>query len=336
MHVEVRQVAREFLRALRAHRSQVAFSRRLGYSSNVAAEWESGRRTPLALTVFKACKRLGHDVSENFQGFVPNAPAVSPRLTDQRLADWLRSIKGQQSIVQLAHGAGLSRYQTSRFLSGACRPRLHELFSLIDASTGRLSDFVFGFVPLEGVPSLAEHHRAVQQSRRLAFEEPWTSAIVSALECVQHVEARRAAQVVSEMLSVELPVVERTMAKLVQVQVIREQDGHYRLGEALVIDTRNMPEGAQALRKHWSEVGASRIARKRPGDLLAYNVFSVSFDDFQEIRHLQLEHYHRIRAIVAKSKPEMVGLLNLQLIGWQGPNPATTAVIPSDTSDLHM
>jgi len=51
------------MRAVRADRSQVAFSRRVGCSSNVAAEWESGRRVPSAATALSCCARVGIDVA---------------------------------------------------------------------------------------------------------------------------------------------------------------------------------------------------------------------------------------------------------------------------------
>jgi transcriptional regulator with XRE-family HTH domain len=51
-------LARQFLRAVRGRRSQVAFARRLGYASNVAAEWESGRREPSAADALSACANV--------------------------------------------------------------------------------------------------------------------------------------------------------------------------------------------------------------------------------------------------------------------------------------
>ncbi len=41
------------VRALRGKRSQLAFSRRLGYSTNVAYAWEAGRRGPSTREAFR-------------------------------------------------------------------------------------------------------------------------------------------------------------------------------------------------------------------------------------------------------------------------------------------
>src|SRR5688500_4718629 len=58
------QLAIQWLRAMRGKRSQRAFSRRLGYRTNIAYRWESGRCWPTAQTVMRAMKKLGWDLSD--------------------------------------------------------------------------------------------------------------------------------------------------------------------------------------------------------------------------------------------------------------------------------
>ncbi|HCH63405.1 MAG TPA: hypothetical protein DFR83_11410, partial [Deltaproteobacteria bacterium] len=68
-------VASEFLVALRGKRSQTAWSRRLGYRSNVAYAWESGRRWPTAAETFRACGRAHIDVEASLVRFYGTRPA---------------------------------------------------------------------------------------------------------------------------------------------------------------------------------------------------------------------------------------------------------------------
>lgn len=56
------ELASDFLRALRGKRSQLAFSRRLGYRSNVVARWENHRCWPTAAGTLYAASRTGIDV----------------------------------------------------------------------------------------------------------------------------------------------------------------------------------------------------------------------------------------------------------------------------------
>ena len=58
-----RRATRELLRALRGHRSQVAFARWLGFRSNVPAAWEGGHRCPDAVELFRVCARVKVDAA---------------------------------------------------------------------------------------------------------------------------------------------------------------------------------------------------------------------------------------------------------------------------------
>src|SRR5262245_36209131 len=122
-------VARQFLRALRGRRSQVAFSRRLGFASNVAAEWEPGRRVPPALTAFRACQVVGIDVLARLRAFRASTGASLRKLDGAGLAAWLRAQQGKQAVAAIAERSGLSRHQVSRFLSGSAAPRLHHFLA---------------------------------------------------------------------------------------------------------------------------------------------------------------------------------------------------------------
>jgi hypothetical protein len=62
VELDFEALARQFLRALRGNRSQVAFSRRLRYRSNIAYLWESGRNMPTAAVALAAAARTGIDV----------------------------------------------------------------------------------------------------------------------------------------------------------------------------------------------------------------------------------------------------------------------------------
>src|SRR5688572_10943441 len=93
------RLAQQFLRAVRGQRSQAAFSRRLGFASRVAAEWESGRRVPSAKTALIACARTGIDVSAAFGRFnEATAELIEVRgagrraaIDAQGIAAWLRA-----------------------------------------------------------------------------------------------------------------------------------------------------------------------------------------------------------------------------------------------------
>lgn len=314
MMVEFETVSRQFLRALRGKRSQVAFSRRLGFASNVAAEWESGRRIPKVGTVFEACQRVQVDVLHALHQFWPPAAPKLLAFDDASLAAWLEAQRGKESINVVARRAGLSRQQVSRVLMGQTEPRLHQFFALVHAFTGRLSDLVAACVDIEAVPSLSAYHLRTESSRRLAFDEPWSSAILSAIECLPLLAHRELVAALSNTFDLQTSEVEQCLRHLVRAGVVSRVKERYVLAEPLVIDTGFATEASKKLRVHWAAVGADRAKSPRNSDLFGYNVFSVSKRDLQRIAELHRQHFQRVRAIIAESKPETVAVMNLQLL----------------------
>jgi hypothetical protein len=217
----------------------------------------------------------------------------------------------------------LSRHQTARFFSGYCEPRLHEFFALIDATTGRLSDLIALLIDIERIPVLASYHAQVAASRRLAVDEPWSSAVLSAVECLGHLKCAAVAKTIAYAFELDVERVTDCLRRLEEGGVIARVRGKYRSAAPLVVDTGAIADGARRLRQHWSHVAHHRLEQLKPNDVFSYNVFSCSKADLALIGRLQREHFQRVRAIIAKSSTETVALLNMQLMQWQldGPKP---------------
>jgi transcriptional regulator with XRE-family HTH domain len=312
----MREAASQFLRAIRGKRSQVAFARRLGYRANPITDWENGRRYPTAAEAMRACERVGIDVSAAFARFHP-APPPPPRSGTTGLCDWLVSARGSAPIGALAERCGRSRFAIARWLSGEAQPRLPDFFALIDAITGRLPDLVAELVEIEQVPALLSRHRAASAARRLAFEEPWTEAVLRCMETAAYQALpRHEPGWIAGQLGIAVEHEQRCVAKLVAADILRRDAGRYRVAGELTVDTRADPQAVRQLMAHWSEVALNRFGSRRDTDLFAYNVLSVSRADLRRIRELLRSTYREIRSIVAASQPcETAALINLQLVG---------------------
>lgn len=311
-------VARQLLRAVRGKRSQEAFSRRLGYSSNPVADWEAGRRFPTAAELLRACRLAGIDVAAAIARFTPAEAAEIGEATDDDVAAWLRALRGNTALKDLAARTGESRYAISRWLEGRTRPRLPEFLALLDALTDRLSDFVAELVPIEEVPTLLPVHRQRHASRRLAFDEPWVAAILVLLETADYQSlSRHVPGWLSSRLEIAREVEERCLDRLVQAG-IAVQDGErpYRIAEPLTIDARAEPEGMKRLKAHWAALGHRRATAPHDGDLVSYNVIAVSRSDLERIREAHVRYFLEVRSIVAASRPEVAALVNVQLLTW--------------------
>jgi len=314
--------ASQLLRAMRGKRSQVAFARRLGYRANPITDWENGRRYPTAAETMRAGERAGIDVDVAFRRFHP-APAPNPATDAQALAAWLSHLRGSTPVAQLANRIQRSRFSVSRWLSGQAQPRLPDFMRMVDALTGRVPDLVAELVPIEAVPDLLARHRTAAAARRLAFEAPWTEAVLRLLETDDYRRAPHADAWLAARLAIPETLVASTIAQLATADIIVRAGDHYRVAGALTVDTRTDPQAMRSLMTHWSQVALARYGDRPDDDLFAYNVMSVSHTDLARIRELLRTTFREIRTIVANSEPaETAALLNLQLIGWTAPEDA--------------
>lgn len=315
-------LARQFLRAVRGRRSQVAFARRLGYASNVAAEWESGRREPSATDALGACAGVGIDVVTAFAQFNAATSHLIPvqgkgrhaRVEGADVASWLRAHRARSRATEVAQRTGLSASKLSRIYSGKSGVSLSDFFAIVQATTGRVTDLIAALVDVSLVPEAAGIHARVQASRELAFAEPWTSAVIAVLDTQAHrTSSLTSLGFVARHLGIEQVLASRCLHRLATAGLIRKRRGKYHVVQALTVDTRD-PARAASLRQHWARASVERLQSPGSRDVFAYNVFSVSRADFERIRELQKQYFREARAIVAGSTvPEVAGLLTLHL-----------------------
>ncbi|MBX2796975.1 MAG: DUF4423 domain-containing protein [Myxococcales bacterium] len=309
-------VARQLVRAIRGKRSQEAFSRRLGYSSNPVADWEAGRRFPTAAETFRACTLAGVDVSAAVHRFSPEEASALGDLSDDDVAGWLAALRGNTPLKEVAERVGASRYAVARWISGTTRPRLPDFLRLVEALTSRLSDLVAELVAIEEVPAMLDAHRQRHASRRVAFDEPWVAAVMCVLETsdYQALGLHRKGWI-AKRLGIALEVEQRCLQRLEEAGLIsKPRRGVYATREPLTVDAGADPEGTQRLKAHWAARGSERAIAPREGDMVSYNVVAVSRADLERIREAHVRYFMEVRSIVAESEPEVAALVNIQLL----------------------
>jgi transcriptional regulator with XRE-family HTH domain len=313
-----RLAASQVLRAVRGRRSQTALSRRLGYSSNVACDWEAGRRLPTATETLRACQRVGIDVPRAFAAFQPAcAAALGPR-PPFRVDAWLGELAGSLTARELSARSGVPRLTIARWLKGKTRPRLHDFLALVEAITGRASDLVDALVSIEAVTELHAVHAQRAAAKRLAFDDPWSAAVMRVLETRGYRE-RGAHQpgYIAGRLALESAQEEATLARLQAAGLVRVEAGRFAIGEPLTVDTQASADDVRKVRSHWTEVCLHRVQAPRPEDWLGFNLIATTAADLERIRDVLRRAYREIRAIAASSQPaDSVALLNLHVVTW--------------------
>jgi transcriptional regulator with XRE-family HTH domain len=312
------RLASELLRALRGKRSQTAFGRRLGYRANVAYSWESGRRFPFASTLFRGAS-LNKISFDGFAAFARTSELRSARIWDAGdTSRFLRGVSGNARLASMARCADVDRTTIARWLRGSAEPRVPQILAFVDRMTHRLVEFVGLFVEPESLPTLRELARELAAQRRVAYDLPWSHAVLRALE----LESYRAAtihdpRIIANAISTSVEDVESHLGALSRAGLVRRQRKKWQPNRVLTVDTRADPEGDLLLKEHWAEVGLDRLRRRanRSEAFHSYNLFAVSNADFARLRELHLEYYERVRSVVAESHvAERVVLLNQQLI----------------------
>jgi transcriptional regulator with XRE-family HTH domain len=311
------QLASEFIRALRGKRSQPAFCRRLGYKSNVAYTWESGRGFPTAARALWAAEKVGVPVRAAYEEFYRRVPpwlAEADPATPEGVARFLSELKGRTSIVELATYTGKSRFAIARWLKGETEPKLPEFFELIECSSLRLVDFLEQLVDPKKMPSLRERWESIQVARRVAYDAPWTQAVLRALELDAYKALpRHEPGWLASKIGIDAGTEAECLALLVQTGQVRLEDGRYALGNVAALDTRKNPVAAAKLRTWWGHQALERFALGSRG--MMYNLMSVSAADLERLRELQKAYFNEIRTIVAQSQPiERVALATVQLL----------------------
>lgn len=316
------QLARELIRTLRGDRSQVQLSRRLGYRTNVAYSWESGRRYPTASGFFTLLRRTGVDLPATLAPFYRRRPAWLDEepASERWVQAFLEDLRGHTTLQQLAAHTGISRHALSRWCRGRAQPRLPELLRFIDGTSDRLLRFLERFVDPATLPSVRERWEHHQRAHALAWADPWSQVVLLALELPSYrATPEHSDRWLAATLGLDVSVVTSCVSRLSETGQIVRRRAHYQPAEVLSINLRGPRTGA-SLKQHWAQVAAERVDTEQA--MVSYNLFTISDEDLQTLREMQRAHYRAVRALVAASKrPERLILLNLQTVPLDRPPP---------------
>lgn len=272
-------------------------------SAATVAAWENGRRFPATSEWFRVAAAIGRPVD-------PALASLHPEPLGGDLPAWLRAVHGDGTRRDLADHTGCSVHQVGRWLTGRAEPRAHQFLALVDAMTGRVDDLIAAWVDIARVPSLRRRWRQRDRARRLAWEQPWSEAVLQVLLA----GAPSLEQVASRVGIAEDQALD-TLEALREAGVIRSARGWYAPLPARTVDTGVEPERVLALKRHWATVAAARTAQ---ADLCAYNVFSCTEEDMAIVREEVLAAFRRARARIASSpKSETAALLLIQLVPFE-------------------
>jgi CRP-like cAMP-binding protein len=286
----------------------------MGYRGNPITNWERANRFPTVQETLRLAALQKHDVLEAFRSFSPALP-IRREGAGYALTAWLNALRGKTPIKELAERSGHSRFSVMRWLNGQAEPRLPDFFRLLDAISGRLPEWVAAFVPIEEVPSLALRYRQLHAARNVAFDAPWSEAVLRLLETRAYArQLRHEPGWIAGALGISREEELRCLELLAAAALVDERDGKWHVQSQHVTDTKGGQGALLNLKRHWSKVATEQLTRSTlPTELFAYNVVSVSQADYERVLELLRAAFREIRTIVAASTPEQtVALINMQ------------------------
>jgi transcriptional regulator with XRE-family HTH domain len=318
------RISVDWVRAVRGRRSQRAFSRRLGYSSNIAYRWEAGHCWPTARVVLSIMQRLRVDVRAALTRFYGNEPswlAKCDPTSREGIAQLLDDLHGGTSIVQLAARSGFSRHQVARWLAGATEPKLPEWLALIDAASFRLLDFVAAFFDPSKLQSIANDWKRLVTARDAVYSRPEIHIVLRSLELVdyQALQAHDDA-FLARRTNLTQSQVRDCLQLLNDSGQIRKRRRKWTVAESSPVDTRHDVERARALRGWWLRRMADQVEAGREG-IYGYNLFSIAERDLAILREMHVRYYREMQELIAQSHPnERIVLFGAQLVCLDTPS----------------
>ncbi len=323
MEIDHEALARDLVRVLRGHRSQVQLSRRLGFATNTVYSWESGRRWPSASRFVHIAERVGAEPGVRLARFVGAAdPYVvgSEQDASNAVVAFLQACRGERTIGTIAERTGHSRFAVSRWLRGQSEPRLPDFLQMIEATTLRLLDFVALFCDPATLRSVDEEWAQLQRARDSAWDAPWTQGVLLALTLPGYRGRPHDPELLAAALGIEVQVVNRCLVHLEQSGQARWDGERWAPVAVQAVDLRR-PGSGTALKRHWMQVAADRLeapvasAVEDARPLYSYNVFTVGGPALEELKRMQRAHYRAVRSFVAEAPPgDRVVLMHLQLV----------------------
>ncbi len=302
-----RQLAGEWIRALRGRRSQRAASQRLGFGSNIFYRWEHGQCAPPSSTAFSVAQGLGVRVDEAVFTFLGLSPRTSRKwgslTTRDGVCQLVERLRGDSSYLQLAERTSFNRFAVSRWCRGLSEPSLPELFEFIEATTHRLLDFVAVFVDPSKLPSIAEQWQTHLALRNAAYDMPWSHAVLRVLELRQYAELpKHQPGWIADRIGLSLEEEESCLDILRRSNQVEWRHERWVVSERGTIDTGQDPARARQLRRFWLGEALRRFDDGAKG-AFGYNLFTISKTDYERLKALYLNYFESMRHLVSTSSP---------------------------------
>jgi hypothetical protein len=313
--LDYEQVASELIRSLRGRQSQAAFSRRIGYRSNIVSRWEAKKAFPTAARFLEVFAKVRPREATPLRRFFQRLPIGLAQLeltTPQAVAAFLTELRGRTPILSVARESGFNRYSVSHWLSGDSEIRLPQFLCLVEVLSRRMLDFLAGCTDPQRMSSVSAAWKRLESMREAAYSMPWSHAVLRALE----IQSPAGSQLpwLLDRLGIPEPILLEALRVLERTGQVTKARGRWTPTRIVSVNTAQDRARAHALKISWTQTALERMQADAPGNY-GYSVFSISKADLKRMRDVHLEYVRAMQQIIAESSSgQCVGLYCAQLL----------------------
>lgn len=316
-NVNLVQVRKEMLRALRGRRSQSSMSRRLGYASNRMHAWETGHAS-LKWDEFESICRL---CKADLAKAIETAFRLKPESCGWH--DLVITFAGKIREDVLARKLGVSQKTARRWLKGEQEPQVEDLLAMMFFFSSRFLAFMQALGILERVPALAEIRILHERARKMHSDIPECPLVHACLESVSYAASPvHLDGFVAHALGKSLEWEHETLRHMTEAGLLASEEGKY-VPYFNRVDMIGIPfEDALRIRKHWLAVACEAL-RTRERLVHAEHIFLPDDDELSR-KYLQelLLFYNAFVGEASRLVPGMnvAHLLNIESFSLEDPS----------------
>jgi len=286
----LKDVIREFLKAIRGKHSQETLNKKFGFSFNQIYKWEKGATKiswPELVILCQFCHiPLTAKMETLFIGLIDMKSDKKEDSIESR--NLIKFLMGNMTIDKFSKKYGLPRNSVSKWLSGQAHPTLEQMLFLFHYHAGQLIKFLDSTVGAKNIPSLKDIITKLQIRESITYKYPEVSLILNTM----HTKAFKAKKEVSEgyfakKFGLTIPEVNEIFNALLESDTIQAYNASYRMNKYDVFKINANVEQMSKRYIRYFQLIAKNLDRgelKAPQNFFSHIVFPSNLKQAQELK----------------------------------------------------
>ncbi len=312
-NLDIEQLRKQLLRAIRGTKTQKEINDLLGYNFNQCAKWESGEKRILWTEFVSLLNILGLDVRPVFRAPIRYFGDLEdyPKL--------ISYLSGAKKPAQIARDLEISRDKVGRWLNAKQIPTLEEMLQVIlKYYSTMLVIIIETIVDLKDVPVIYGLYREAYLFKDFLIKNPWSFPLTIAMETREYQQLKEHQNgFLAEMIGINMEMEVSLISKLQEFGIVEKQNGKFKVLKPIINFTMKY-KNTLPLRRFFLDKAVEYIEAypdQPPGCFMLYDVLPIPQDNLRQVIDLCFEFYSQVKKIIetGNSPKQNIRVLNLNL-----------------------